>query len=71
MVEGEDVPRKVLHESDEGHDLQPEVSHFLDCVESGQTPQTDGRSARQLIALVTQAYAEADERGANVEPVSA
>ena len=68
VVEGDDVGTTTLHESNEGLDLRPEVSHFLDCVETGQTPQTDGRCARQLIALVTRAYDEADERGANMNP---
>ena len=69
VVDGEETGKAVLHESDEGLDLRPEVSHFLDCIETGQTPQTDGRSARNIIALVTQAYGEADERGANMEPI--
>ena len=67
VVEGEDVTA-TLHESDEGLDLRPEVAHFLDCVETGETPETDGRCARRLIALVTRAYAEADEHGANIDP---
>jgi predicted dehydrogenase len=55
---------EVLLESDEGLDLKPEVEHFLDCIESGVTPQTDGRSARRLIELVYGAYADAEARGA-------
>ena len=71
VVEGEETGRVMLHESDEGLDVRPEVSHFLDCVETGQTPQTDGRCAREMIVLLTRAYREADERGANMEPAPA
>ncbi|MAE65999.1 MAG: hypothetical protein CMJ18_17140 [Phycisphaeraceae bacterium] len=56
----------TLLESDEGLDLRPEVEHFLDCVESGAEPQTGGRTARAIIALVEGAYARADADGANV-----
>ena len=56
----------VALESDEGLNLAPEVSHFLDCVDTGTTPQTDGRTARKIIALVHEAYADAAARGANV-----
>ncbi len=68
VAEGDDIGTTILHESDEGLDLQPEFSHFLDCVETGQTPQTDGPWARELVELVTRAYEEADRRGANMDP---
>ena len=56
----------VIYESDEGLDLKPEISHFLDCVETGATPQTDGRKARQLIEMILFAYRQAESSGANV-----
>ena len=56
----------VLLDSDEGLDLEPEIDHFLTCIETGQTPQTDGRNARKIIALVHGAYDDAARRGANV-----
>ena len=57
---------ELLHESDEGLDLEPEIIHFLDCLDSGQTPETDGATARKIVELVQNAYREADERGTNV-----
>ena len=51
-------------ESGEGLDLTGEVEHFLDCVETGGTPMTDGRSARAIIELVQGAYRRADAVGA-------
>ncbi|MCC6680873.1 MAG: Gfo/Idh/MocA family oxidoreductase [Phycisphaeraceae bacterium] len=53
-------------DSDEGLDLEPEVAHFLDCVETGATPQTSGQVGRQLIELVQTAYRQASQVGANV-----
>jgi predicted dehydrogenase len=64
VVDGE--KEEVLLDCDEGLDLQPEVEHFLTCVETGQTPQTDGRTARKIIALVQGAYEDAARRGGNV-----
>lgn len=61
VVQGESDA--VLLECDEGIDLVPEIEHFLDCVSTGATPQTDGRTARKIIELVLNAYAEADARG--------
>jgi predicted dehydrogenase len=58
-----DDTEEVLLESDEGLDLVPEIEHFLDCVETGATPQTDGVAARKIIALVLDAYADAEARG--------
>jgi len=57
---------EVLLESDEGINVGPEIEHFLDCVETGATPETDGRTARKIIELVTRAYEDADAKGANV-----
>lgn len=57
---------ELLHESNEGLDLEPEIIHFLDCLDSGQTPETDGASARKIVQITQNAYREAGERGANV-----
>ena len=57
---------EVLHESDEGLNVAPEISHFLDCIQTGSPPQTDGRTARKIIELVTLAYQDAEAKGANV-----
>jgi predicted dehydrogenase len=57
---------EVLLESDEGLDLGPEIEHFLDCVDTRAVPQTGGRAAREVIALVLGAYQRAAEMGANV-----
>jgi predicted dehydrogenase len=57
---------RVLHESDQGLDLKPEIIHFLDCLDTGQTPETDGPTARRIVELVQEAYRDADERGANI-----
>ena len=56
---------EVLLDSDEGLDLAPEIEHFLDCVETGHTPQTDGRMARNMIAIVFEAYRKATAEGGN------
>ena len=56
---------RVLLESGEGLDLTEETRHFLDCLDSGARPQTDGVVARQLMAAVLDAYAEAEKTGAN------
>ena len=57
---------ELLHESNEGLDLEPEIIHFLDCLDSGQTPETDGASARKIVQITQNAYREAGERGANM-----
>ena len=56
---------EVLFDSAEGLDVVYGMSHFLDCVETGATPETDGRMARRMIELVLSAYVEAERRGAN------
>ena len=53
---GED--EEVLLDNDEGLDVVYEMAHFLDCVDSGATPATDGRAARRIIELVLAAYGE-------------
>lgn len=58
---------ELLLQSEEGLDVTPEWTHFLDCIEAGTEPQTGGRTARAIIELVQNAYAQADAVGANVE----
>ncbi len=57
---------EVLLDSGEGLDVAYEMAHFLDCVETGATPETDGRAGRRIIELVLSAYADAARAGANV-----
>ncbi|MBZ5596334.1 MAG: Gfo/Idh/MocA family oxidoreductase [Acidobacteriia bacterium] len=57
---------EVLLESDEGLDLAPEIEHFFECVDTGRTPETDGRMARKVSAVVLEAYRRAAADGANV-----
>ena len=56
---------EVLLDNDEGLDVVYEMAHFLDCVESGARPATDGHAARRVIELVLSAYADAARRGMN------
>ena len=56
---------RVALESDEGLDLTEEARHFLDCVDSGARPQTDGQVARELMKVALDAYRDADITGAN------
>lgn len=54
---------EVLLDTGEGLDFSEEVGHFLDCVETGQPCQTDGRTARKLMAAVFGAYQKAEAEG--------
>jgi hypothetical protein len=56
----------MLLESDEGLDLAPEIAHFFECVDTGRLPETDGRMARKVSAVVLDAYRRAELDGANV-----
>jgi UDP-2-acetamido-3-amino-2,3-dideoxy-glucuronate N-acetyltransferase len=40
-----------------GEPLQAECQHFLDCVEIGATPRTDGREGLRVLAVLTRASA--------------
>ena len=57
---------EVLLENSEGLDLAPEIEHFFACVESSRRPETDGRMARKVSAVVLDAYRRAEADGANV-----
>ena len=61
-----DQQEKLLLENGEGLDLAPEIEHFFACVDAGRQPDTDGRMARQVSAIVLEAYRRADADGANV-----
>lgn len=56
---------KILHQSDEGLDLTPEIVHFLDCLDTGQMPETDGPTAQKIVELPQNAYRQAEALGAN------
>jgi predicted dehydrogenase len=56
---------ETVFDDDEGLDVVPEIEHFLDCVESGTTPETDGLTARRVIEVVLQAYEDAERKCAN------
>ena len=57
---------ELLLENDEGLDLAPELKHFFDCVDTGRRPDTDGRMARKVSAVVLDAYRRADGDAANL-----
>jgi predicted dehydrogenase len=57
---------EVLLENHEGLDLAPEIAHFFECVDTGRTPDTDGHAARNVSAVVFDAYRRAESDGANV-----
>jgi UDP-N-acetyl-2-amino-2-deoxyglucuronate dehydrogenase len=56
---------EVLLENGEGLDLAPEIDHFLNCVDTGTQPDTDGRVARQVSAVILGAYGRAEADGTN------
>lgn len=58
-------PGHLLVDSSEGLDFTGEVTHFFDCLDTGEPCQTDGRAGRQLIALVMSAYEKAAYEGGN------
>ncbi len=47
--------------------LTTEAAHFLDCLKSGKTPQTDGRSGRNVIAILEAASRSIAEHGRPIE----
>jgi predicted dehydrogenase len=52
----------LLMESTVNKQTWEEMAHFLDCVETGQTPITDARSSLQGLRVIWRLY-EAEERG--------
>ena len=57
---------ELLLQNAEGLDLAPEIEHFFDCLDSGRRPDTDGRVARAISAVVFDAYRRAAADAANV-----
>ena len=55
--------RKLLMESDAGagKHTENEVAHFIDCIDRGQTPLTDGEASLQSLRVIWKLY-EAEER---------
>ena len=55
--------RKLLMESDAGagKHTENEMAHFLDCIERGQMPLTDGEASLQSLRVIWKLY-EAEER---------
>ncbi len=58
-VKGEE---RILLESEPGKHTEKEMLHFLDCIESGKPPLTDGAGSLQGLRLIWRLY-EAEERG--------
>ena len=56
--------RKLLMESDAGagKHTENEMAHFIDCIERGQTPLTDGEASLQSLRVIWKLY-EAEQRG--------
>ena len=49
-------------DSGAGKHTENEMAHFLDCIERGQTPQTDGEAGLQSLRVIWRLY-EAEQRG--------
>ncbi len=58
-------PGQLLWDTDEGLDFAGEISHFFDCLDTGQPCQSDGRVARYLMSAVFTAYEKAAREGGN------
>ena len=50
-------PRHIAVALEPGEPLQAECQHFLDCVEIGATPRTDGREGLRVLSVLTRASA--------------
>ena len=62
-AEEEAVGREqVLFETEPGKHVQNELGHFVECVETGQRPLTDGRRSMRSLQVIWRMY-EAEERG--------
>ncbi len=58
-VKGEET---ILHETESGKHTENEMAHFLDCIETGRQPLTDGPGSLQGLRLIWRLY-EAEEKG--------
>ncbi|MSS71350.1 MAG: Gfo/Idh/MocA family oxidoreductase [Candidatus Latescibacteria bacterium] len=54
---------EVLMEAESGKHTENEMAHFLDCIEAGARPLTDGPGSLQGLRVIWRLY-EAEERGA-------
>jgi predicted dehydrogenase len=52
----------VLFQCDGSKHTENELAHFLDCIETGQTPLTDGRRSLQSLRVIWRLY-DAEQRG--------
>ena len=59
IAKGEET---VLLEAESGKHTENEMAHFLDCIESGQTPLTDGPGSLQGLRVIWRLY-EAEDKG--------
>ncbi len=53
---------EILTQSNLGKPMEREMEHFLDCIETGKTPITDGPSSLQGMRVIWKLY-EAEEKG--------
>lgn len=53
---------QLLFEVEPGKHVHNELNHFVDCIETGQRPLTDGRRSLQSLRLIWRLY-EAEEKG--------
>lgn len=54
--------RTVLHDFGPGKQTDKEILHFVDCVERGRRPDTDGESALEGLRVIWKLY-EAENAG--------
>jgi len=52
----------LIFEAPKGKNVQFEFGHFIDCIEKGTTPNTNGRDSLQGLRVIWRLY-EAEERG--------
>ena len=52
----------VLLEAERGKHTENEMAHFLDCIETGQQPLTDGKRSLQGLRVIWRLY-EAEQAG--------
>jgi predicted dehydrogenase len=54
--------QKMLFETESGKHTQNEIAHFLDCIETGRSPLTDGPGSLQGLRVIWRLY-EAERQG--------
>jgi predicted dehydrogenase len=57
-----DGKKKLVLESDPGKHTGNEMAHFLDCIETGQKPLTDGPGSLQGLRIIWRLY-DAEQKG--------